>query len=102
MRLKGRPFDTIIIQVYAPTCEHSDEEVETFYNDVQKAMQQCIRHELVFVMGDLNAKRVRGREDDIVCEYCLDERNSRGDRCVEWCIDKKQVVLNIWYRHHAR
>ena len=83
IRLKGKPFDTCIIQVYAPTCDHSDEEVESFYNDVQKAMQHCKRHDVIFVMGDLNAKVGRGREESIVGDYGLGERNARGNRWVE-------------------
>ena len=102
VRLKGKPFDTCIIQVYAPTCDHNDEEIESFYNDVQKAMKQCKRHDVVFVMGDLNAKVGRGREEDIVGDFGLGERNERGNRWVEWCIENEQVILNTWYRHHAR
>ena len=102
VRLQGKPFDTCIIQVYAPTCDHSDEEVESFYDDVERAVQQCKRHDVVFVMGDMNAKVGRGREEDIVGPYGLGERNARGDRLVEWCTENEQVIMNTWYRHHAR
>ena len=102
VRLKGKPFDVCIIQVYAPTCDHSNETVESFYEDVQKAMEQCKRHDVIIMMGDLNAKVGEGRLDDIVGPYGLGERNERGDRWVEWCVENKQVVLNTWFRHHPR
>ena len=57
---------------------------------------------MIFVMGDLNAKVGRGREEEIVGDYGLGERNARGDTWVEWCKDNEQVILNTWYRHHAR
>ncbi|MCT5353407.1 hypothetical protein LZK34_32795 [Pseudomonas aeruginosa] len=37
VKLKGQPFNLSIIQVYAPTSEHTDEEMEAFYEDLEKA-----------------------------------------------------------------
>ena len=102
VRLKGKPFDTCVIQVYAPTCDYNEEELEAFYNDVQRAVQQCKRHDVIFVMGDMNAKVGEGRVEDIVGQHGLGERNDRGERWVERCVDNEQVILNTWYRHHPR
>ena len=102
VRLKGKPFDVCIIQVYAPTCDYSDEEVDLFYEDVMKAKRQCKRHDIVLVMGDLNAKVGMGRFEETVGPYGIGERNERGDKWVEWCVENEQVILNTWYRHHPR
>ena len=40
IRLDGKPFDIVVIQVYAPTSTHSDGEVEEYYADIQKAIDQ--------------------------------------------------------------
>ena len=102
VRLKGKPFDTCIIQVYAPTCDYAEDIVEEFYSDVMKAKEQCKPHEVTLVMGDLNAKLGNERVEDIVGPFGLGERNERGDRWAEWCIENEQVVLNTWFRQPPR
>ena len=79
VRLKGKPFNTCMIQIYAPTCNDSAVEVESFYNDVQRAMQRCKMHDVVFVMGDMNTKVRRGREGNILGKYGLGERILEGN-----------------------
>ena len=102
VRLKGKPFDTCIIQVYAPTCDYAEDIVEEFYSDVMKAKEQCKPHDVTLVMGDLNAKLGNERVEDIVGPFGLGERNERGDRWAEWCIENEQVVLNTWFRQPPR
>ena len=102
VRIKGKPFDVCIIQVYAPTCDHSEEAVVEFYCDIMKAKQQCKPHDVTLVMGDLNAKLGQGREGDMVGPYGLGERNERGDTWAEWCEENEQVVLNTWFRQPPR
>ena len=45
--------------------DHSNETVESFYEDVQKAKELCKRHDVIIMMGNLNAKVGKGRLDDI-------------------------------------
>ena len=100
--MEKKQFDVCIIQVYAPTCDYSEEEVDEFYGDVTKAKQQCKPHDIVLVLGDLNAKVGGGRFGEIVGPYGMGERNERGDKWVEWCVESEQVILNTWFRHHPR
>lgn len=99
MKLKGRPIDVNVIQVYAPTSDADEDELEEFYQQVDKAERQCRMHELTVGMGDLNAKVGRGRMEDIVGPFGLGERNERGDRFVEWCMENKQMIANTWLKH---
>ena len=96
VRLKGKPFDICFIQVYAPTCKYTEEQVEEFYNDVMSAKEQCKSHDITLVMGDLNAKLGNERVEDIVAPFGLGVRNERGDRLAEWCVQDEQVVLSTW------
>ena len=102
MKIKGSPIDINIIQVYAPTTNHADDVVESFYQKVEEARSQAKPHEMKIIMGDLNAKVGRGREGDIVGNFGLGERNERGDGWVEWCGRWQQVILNTWFRQHPR
>ena len=102
LKIRARPFDMAIIQVYAPTSDHSDEEVEEFYEELDKARKACKAQEVLIVMGDLNAKVGRGKEEQVVGPYGLGERNMRGDRWVEWCTENGLTIMNTWFYNHPR
>ena len=102
VKIRGNPFNTAIIQVYAPTGAHSDQEIEQFYADLDSAMKQVGSQDIRIVMGDLNAKIGQGREGEVVGPWGLGERNERGDRLYEWCQENEQVITNTWFRHHPR
>ena len=102
VKIQGSPININLIQVYAPTTGHDDEEVEDFYQKLNKVREQAKSHEITIVMGDLNAKIGQGREGDLVGNFGLGERNERGNRWLEWCEQWQQVILNTWYRQHPR
>ena len=56
VRLKGRPFDIWLIQCYTPTADNTEDEVDQFYDQLDKARKQCRSKDIRIVMGDLNAK----------------------------------------------
>ena len=102
VKLKGNPFDITIIQVYAPTESHSEQEMDMFYEEVDKAKKQAGSQDIVIVMGDWNAKIGRGREGRVVGPFGLGGRNDRGNRLYEWCAENEQVIMNTWFKHHSR
>ena len=103
IRIDGKPFDIVIIQVYAPTSAgHSDEEVEEYYQDIKKAIDQIKKTDILIVMGDKNAKIGKGKVDDVVGEYGLGERNERGDRLIQFCQENNLIVANTFYQHPNR
>ena len=67
-----------------------------------KAREQCKPHDITLVMGDLNAKLGGERVEVLVGPFGLGERNERGNRWAEWCVENGQVVLNTWFRQPPR
>ena len=102
VKIAAKPVGLNLIQVYAPTTDYSDREVDEFYEQVDSVRRQCKAEELTIVMGDLNAKVGKGRSGTVVGEFGLGERNERGDRWMEWCESWDQVIMNTWFKHHAR
>ena len=51
---QGKPFNITVIQVYAPTS--NAEEAEDFYEDLQDILEQTPKIDILFILGDLNAK----------------------------------------------
>lgn len=63
-------------------------------------MSKCKSQERIFVIGDLNAKVDNGRDEDIVGQYGLGQRNNRGETKINWCKKQGQVIFNTWFKHH--
>ncbi|GFO48685.1 craniofacial development protein 2-like [Plakobranchus ocellatus] len=75
VKIAGKSVDLNIIQVYAPTANSNDEDLDKFYNelDTGTAKTQCKSQDPLIIMGDFNAK-----VDDIVGKHGLGIRNERG------------------------
>ncbi len=102
MKIKGQPFDIAVIQAYAPTSASSDEDLEVFYEDLDRAKDICHSQDIIIMMGDLNANVGKGCEENIVGGHGLGTRNERGDMWVEWCKRNSQVITNTWFKNHPR
>ena len=86
-----------VIQVYAPTSEANENELESFYTDVQEAFNIAKNHEVNIVMGDLNAKIGKGKEDSLIGQFGLGDRNERGDRFAQFCLENRMVITNTFF-----
>ena len=53
---QGKPFNTTVIQVYAPTSNTEEAEVERFYEDLQDLLELTHKKDVLFIIGDWNAK----------------------------------------------
>ena len=66
LKLSGTAFDIVIIQIYAPIAESTEEEIQEFYEQLDEAKSRCKFRDIVFVQGDFNAKVGSERFEDIV------------------------------------
>ena len=92
LKIASKPFNLVIIQVYAPTSTSPDEDIEQFYNDLDSVHKQAGSQDMIIDMGDSNAKV--GNEQDplpeVVGFHGLGSRNERGDIWVHWCTTHDQ------------
>ena len=56
VRLQGKPFNITVIQVYAPTSNAEEAEVEQFYEDPQDLLELTLKKDVLFIIGDWNTK----------------------------------------------
>ena len=56
VHFQGKPFNITVIQVYAPTSNAEEAEVERFYEDLQDILELTPHNEVLFIIGDWNAK----------------------------------------------
>ena len=102
LKLKAKPFDIAIIQTYAPTSSHSDDEIEEHYEEINKMLKEVKSTDVLIIAGDFNAKIGKGSYQDLVGNYGLGDRNPRGDRLLQFSIEKNLVVTNTTFQHPNR
>lgn len=102
IKIEAEPVDIVIIQVYMPTTDHDDEEVEDIYEQLEELIENLKGNDNLIVMGDWNASVGEGREGAVVGEYGLGRRNERGERLAEFCRQQKMVATNTWYQQAKR
>ena len=85
VHFQGKPFNITVVQVYAPTSNAEEAEVERFYEDLQDLLELTPPKDVLFIIGDWNAKvgsqetpRVKGR-------FGLGLWNEAGQRLLEFC-----------------
>ena len=97
--IKAKPFDIGIIQVYAPTSERPEEEVEEFYEDLDKAKKYLKSQS---TLGDFNAKVGSDKVENIVGPCGIGDTYERGEKLIEWCKANDFTVTNTWFKIHPK
>lgn len=102
IKLQAKPLNIGLIQVYAPTSQHSDDEIEDFYDQVDQAMSSLGKEVVKFISGDFNAVVGHQQQDDIVGPHGLGYINERGTRLINWCKKHNLMITNTWFQNHKR
>ena len=85
VRFQGKPFNITIIQVYAPTSKAEEAEVEQFYEDLQDLLELTPKKDVLFIMGDWNAKVGSQEIPGVAGKFALGVQNEAGQRLIEFC-----------------
>ena len=100
VRLQGKPFT--VIQVYAPTSNAQETEVERFYEDLQDLLEITPPKDVLFIIGDWNAK-VRSQETPgVTGKFGLGIWNEAGQKPIEFCQENALVIENSLFQQHKR
>ncbi|GFN73976.1 RNA-directed DNA polymerase from mobile element jockey-like [Plakobranchus ocellatus] len=102
VKIAGKPVDLNIIQVYAPTANSNDGDLDKFYNELDTAKTQCKSQDPLIIMGNFNAKVGTEKVDDIVGKHGLGIRNERGEKLIEWYQTNNIIVGNTWFQQPPR
>ena len=85
VRFQGKPFIITVIQVYAPTSNAEEAEVEWFYENLQDLLQLTPPKDALFMTGDWNAKVGSQETSGVTGKFALGIRNEAGQRLIEFC-----------------
>ena len=81
--LQGKPFNITVIQVYAPTSNAEEAEVEQFYEDLQYLLEITPQKDFFFIIGDWNAKVGSQETPGVTGKFGLGMQNEAGQRLIE-------------------
>ena len=102
VRLQGKPFNVTVIQVYAPTSNAAEAEVEWFYEDLQDLLELTPKKDVLFIIGDRNAKLGSQETPGVTGKFGLGMRNEAGQRLIEFCQENALVIANTLFQQHKR
>ena len=85
VHLKGKPFNITVIQVYAPNSNTEEAEVEWFYEDLQDLLELTPKKDVLFIIGDWNAKVGSQEIHGVTGKFGLGVQNEAGQRLIEFC-----------------
>lgn len=99
IKVRAKPVDLAIIQVYAPTNDAAQAEVEDFYEQIERSVKECKKsQDCLVIIGDFNGKVGDVKEDDIVGPFGLGQRNENGQSIVDCCRRHNLMIANTWYQ----
>ena len=99
---QGKPFNITVIQVYAPTSNAEEAEVEWFYEDLQDFLELTPKKDVLFIIGDWNAKVGSQKTPGVTGKFGLRMRNEAGQRLIEFCQKNALVIANTLFQQHRR
>ena len=102
VRFQGKPFNITVIQVYAPTSNTEEAEVERFYGDLQDLVELTPKKDVFFIIGDWNAKVGSQEAPGVTGKFGLGVQNEAGQRLIEFCQGNALVIANTLFQQHKR
>ena len=97
---KANHLNIIVIQVYAPTSNAEEAEVERFYEDLQDLHKNL--KDVLFIIGDWNAKVGSQEISGVTGKFGLGVQNEAGQRLTEFCQENTLVIANTFFQQHKR
>ena len=98
VRFQGKPSNITVIQVYAPTSNTEETEVERFYEDLQELLELTPQKDVLFIIGDWNAKVGSQETPGVTCKFGLGIQNEAGQRLMDFCQENAVVIMNTLFQ----
>ena len=102
LHFQGKSFNITVIQVYALTSNDEEAKVEQFCEDLQDLLELTLKKDVLFIIGDWNAK-VGGQETPgVTGKFGLGVWNETGQRLIEFYQENTLVIANTLFQQHKR
>ena len=98
VHFQGKLFNITVIQVYAPTSNAEEAEVERFYEDLQDLLKLTPPKDVLFIIGDWNAKVGSQETPEVTGKFGLGVQHEAGQRLIEFCQENALVIANTLFQ----
>ena len=102
VRFQGKILSITVSQVYAPTTNAKEAEVEPFYEDIQDLLELTSPKDVLFIIGDWNAKVGSQEIPGVTGKFGLGVQNEAGQNLTEFCQENALVIANTLFQQHKR
>ena len=102
VHFQAKPFNIMVIQVYALTSNAEEAEVEQFYEYLQDLLELTPKKDVLFIIGDWNAKVGSQETPGVTGKFGLAVQNEAGERLLEFCQENALVIANTLSQQHKR
>ena len=102
VHFQGKSFNITVIQVYAPISNAEEAKVEWFYEDLQDLLELTSPKDVLFIIGDWNAKVGHQQIPGVTGKFGLEVQNKAGQRLTEFCQGNALVIANTLFQQHKR
>ena len=102
VHFQGKPFNIRVIQVYAPTTDAEEAEVDWFCEDLHYLLELTPKKDVLFITGDWNEKGGSQEVPGVTGKFGLGVQNEAGQRLTEFCQENSLVIANTLFQQHKR
>ena len=102
VHFQSKPFNITVIQVYAPISNAEEAEVERFCEDLQDLLELTTQKDVLFILGDWNAKVGSQETPGVTGKFGLGIWNEAGQRLIEFFQENALVIANTLFQQHKR
>ena len=95
---QGKPFNITVIQVYAPTSNTEEADIERFYEDLQDLLELTPKKDVLFIIGDWNAKVGSQETPGVTGIFGLVVQNEAGQWLIEFCQENALIIANTLFQ----
>ena len=99
---QGKPCDITVIQVYTTNSNTEEADVKRFYEDLQDLLELTPQKDVLFIIGDWNAKVGSQETPGVTGKFGLGIRNEAGQRLIEFCQENALLIANTLFQQHKR
>ena len=99
---QGKPFNITVIQVYASASNAEEPEIDWFCEDLQDFLELTTEKDVLFIIGDWNAKVGSQEIPGVTGKFGLGVQNEAGQRLIEFCQENTLVIANTLFQQHKR
>ena len=98
VHFQGKPLNITVIQIYARTSNAEEAEIERFYEDVQYLLELTPKTDVLFIIGDWNAKVGSQEIPGVTGKFGIGVQNEASQNLTEFCQENTLVIANTLFQ----